>query len=271
MLALEMHGDVTRLRFSTPVSRSFGYEVSAYAVRGMLVDTGFPAVARALAGWLDDARLEGVVITHHHEDHAGNLELIARGGLPVAIAPMTLRAVRALGALDLYRRTCWGQPPELTTEITPFVARGLRLIHLPGHSPDHHVVWDEQHGTLFAGDLFIGVKVRIAQEDEVIAEQIRSLRAAIALSPERVFCAHRGPLADPIQMLKAKADWLEEISGEMERLAGEGRSEREIAQHVLGREALVAYTSWGKLSKRNLVKAVLRSGGGNREAGGGEE
>jgi glyoxylase-like metal-dependent hydrolase (beta-lactamase superfamily II) len=270
MLALETHGDVTRLRFSTPVSRALGYEVSAYAVRGMLVDTGFPAVARELAGWLDEARLKGVVVTHHHEDHAGNLELISRGALPVAIAPVTLRAVRELGPLDLYRRICWGQPPALATEVTPFVARGLRLIHLPGHSPDHHVVWDEEHGTLFAGDLFIGVKVRIAQDDEVVSEQIRSLRAAIALKPERVFCAHRGPLTNPVETLKAKADWLEEISGEVNRLAFEGHSESAITTMVLGREGTVAYTSRGKLSKRNLVRAVLKPGGGRREPGGGE-
>ena len=256
MLALETHGDVTRLRFSSRVSRALGYEVSAYRVRGMLIDTGFPAVARELAGWLDSASLQGVVITHHHEDHAGNLELIARGGLPIAVAPMTLSAVRELGALDMYRRICWGQPALLTTPIAPFVARGMRLIHLPGHSPDHHVVWDAQTRTLFSGDLFIGVKVRIAQEDEVVAEQIKSLRAAIALAPERVFCAHRGPVANPIATLQAKADWLEEITGEIARLTEQGLSEREITTRVLGREGMVAITSRGKLSKRNLMRSA---------------
>lgn len=258
MLALEAYGDVTRLRFSTTVSRALGYEVSAYAVRGMLIDTGFPAIAREFAVWLDDSALQGVVITHHHEDHAGNLELVARGGLPVAIAPIALRAVQDLGLLDMYRRVCWGQPPELTTPIAPFVARGLRLIHLPGHSPDHHVIWDEEHGTLFAGDLFIGVKVRIAQEDEVVAQQISSLRAAISLAPERVFCAHRGPVANPVSALKAKADWLEEITGAIDRLTEQGLSEREITRRVLGREGFVAYTSRGKLSKRNLIRSARR-------------
>ena len=258
MLALEMHGDVTRLRFSTPISRAFGYEVSAYRVRGVLVDAGFPAIARELALWLDEASLDGAVITHHHEDHAGNLELISRGGLPVALAPMTLRSVQDLGLLDMYRRICWGQPPELSTPIIPFVARGLRLIHLPGHSPDHHVVWDEEHGTLFSGDLFIGVKVRIAQEDEVVSQQISSLRAAISLAPERVFCAHRGPVANPVQALRAKADWLEEITGQIGRLTEQGLSEREITKRVLGREGAVAFTSRGKLSKRNLTRSARR-------------
>jgi len=256
MLALESYGDVTRLRFSTAVSRALGYEVSAYAVRGVLIDTGFAAVARELAGWLDGVRVGGVVVTHHHEDHAGNLELIARGGLPVRIADATLNAARTMGPLDLYRRICWGSPPALRSPIKPFEPRGLRLIHLPGHSPDHHVVWDAERATLFAGDLFIGVKVRIAKDDEVISEQVRSLRRAIDLAPERMFCAHKGPVPNPIQALAAKADWLEELIGESTRLHAAGLSDRAIARRLLGPEDSVRFFSRGKLSKEQLARSA---------------
>ena len=259
MLAIESYGDVTRLRFSTPVTRALGYEVSAYFTRGVLLDTGFPMVARELAAWLDNARPEGVVVTHHHEDHAGNLELIARGGLPVAAADATLRAARELGPLGLYRRVCWGAPPAFRSAVSRFDADGLRLMPTPGHSADHHVVWDAERETLFAGDLFLGVKVRVAQDAEVVAELVRSLRTAITLAPKRMFCAHRGMVHDPVNALRAKADWLEGLISDAARLSSEGIPDDVITRRLLGREGLTSIFSRGKLSKANLVRSALRS------------
>ena len=260
MLAIEPYGDVTRLRFSTPVTRAMGYEVSAYFTRGVLVDTGFPMVAPELAAWLDGARPAGVVLTHHHEDHAGNLELIARGGLPVAAADSTLRASRELGPLGLYRRLCWGTPPAFRSAVVRFDADGLRLVPMPGHSADHHAVWDAERETLFAGDLFLGVKVRVAQGAEILPELVRSLRAAIALAPKRLFCAHRGLVPDPLGALRAKAEWLESLMFEASRLAGDGVPVRAITRQLLGREGLTALISRGKLSKANLVRSAIAKG-----------
>jgi glyoxylase-like metal-dependent hydrolase (beta-lactamase superfamily II) len=258
MLALERFDDVTRLRFTSPITRALGYEVSAYVTRGVLIDTGFPLIARDLATWLDASRPQGVVLTHHHEDHAGNLELLARGGLPVAAADSTLRAVRALGALGLYRRVCWGSPPSFRTPISRFEADGLRLVPTPGHSTDHHVVWDAERETLFGGDLFLGVKVRVAQEMEAIPTLVKSLRTAIALAPKRFFCAHRGLVDQPLGALRAKADWLEEIKAETERLTREGCSDAVISRRLLGREGFTGFISRGKLSKTNLIRAMRR-------------
>lgn len=259
MLSLERHDGVTRLRFSTPTSRALGYDSSAYFTRGVLVDTGFPTVAGDLAAWLNGERIRGVVITHHHEDHAGNLELVAARGIPIAAAGSTLAAVRSQGRIGLYRRICWGSPTALRSAVTPFTPEGLQLLPCPGHTPDHHVVWDAEQRTLFAGDLFLGVKVRAAQDTENIPVLARSLRAAIALAPERVFCAHRGLIPDPVGTLRAKADWLDGIIAECIKLRDAGLSEGEITRRLLGREGAVRWLSGGELSKRNLVKSCQRS------------
>jgi glyoxylase-like metal-dependent hydrolase (beta-lactamase superfamily II) len=37
---------------------------------------------------------------------------------------------------------------------------GFRAIHVPGHSPDHHVLVDEQRGVLIAGDALVGADLR---------------------------------------------------------------------------------------------------------------
>jgi glyoxylase-like metal-dependent hydrolase (beta-lactamase superfamily II) len=259
MLALEQYGDVTRLRMSTPVTRALGYEASAYFTRGVLVDTGFPAAGLDLARWLDSTSPAGVVITHHHEDHAGNLELLARGGMPVAAADSTLRAVREMGSLGLYRRVCWGTPPALRSPVARFDPAGLRLVPTPGHTPDHHVVWDAERETLFSGDLFLSVKLRLAQDTEDMRGIVHSLRTVVALAPKRMFCAHRGLVADPVGTLRAKADWMEELIAEAGRLSAAGMSEAAITRHLLGREGTTIWFSRGKLSKRNLIRSALRA------------
>ena len=81
MVRLERHGDVTRVHLASRRSRLIGYSASAYLVRGVLVDTGFHAVRRDVSRLVDEMRPRGAVVTHEHEDHAGNVELLARRGV----------------------------------------------------------------------------------------------------------------------------------------------------------------------------------------------
>ncbi|HET7584903.1 MAG TPA: MBL fold metallo-hydrolase [Gemmatimonadaceae bacterium] len=261
MVRSELHDDVTRLVLSSRVSRAFGYDVSVFVTRGILIDTGFRGAAGELAAILDAMRIQGVVLTHHHEDHAGNLSLVAERGLPVAVADDTLAAVRALPPLGAIRRAMWGTPAPLRAAPRPFAPDALRLIPTPGHASDHHVVWDAERETLFAGDLFLGVKVRMAHADEDPRTLARSLRAAAALEPKRMFDAHRGLVTDAAAALRSKADWLEDTIGDIERRLDAGWSERATARAVLGREPLAYYVSLGALSAVNLVRAVRRAGG----------
>ena len=263
MIRLERHDNVTRVHCSSARSRLVGYAVSAYLVRGVLVDTGFHGMRRDLARLLGERPLAGAVVTHQHEDHAGNVELLARAGVPLAMSPDTLEAVRHVGPIRFYRRFTWEPMPALATPVEPFdpAAVGLALLPTPGHSPDHHVIWDADTGTLFGGDLFLGVKVRVAHPGENPRLVAQSVRAAAALAPRRLFDAHRGLVERPVPLLLAKADWLDETIGRIERRLAEGWSDRAIRRDVLGREEPAGYFSRGDYSRLNFVRAV-RAGRG---------
>lgn len=256
MLQIEHHGDVTRIVMSSAVTRAVGYTVSAFLVRGVLIDLGFPTVAREVAAILDRARPAAAIITHHHEDHAGNAALAARRGLPIAASDETLALLTAPAAIHVYRRVIWGTPPAVDVPVTRFESDALRLIATPGHSTDHHVVWDAERETLFAGDLFLGVKVRAAHHAENPRLLARSLRIAAALRPRRMFDAHRGSVADPVGALLAKAEWVDETIAAIESHIAAGWSDRAIARAILGREALAHYASRGQMSRINFVAAV---------------
>ena len=259
MLSIQTVHGVARIHLWSRVGRALGYSVSAYVTRGVLVDTGFPGARDAVRAALDGLQPEGVMVTHAHEDHAGNVALAAERGLPIAAAPATLEQLRAPGPIRLYRRVVWHSMRAVRERVEPFAHDALALLPAPGHSPDHHVVWDAERGQLFGGDLFLGVKVRLAHPDEDPRQLAATLRRLASLEPEVLFDAHRGPLRAPAPLLRAKADWIEETVAEIEQALAAGATDRQARRTVLGAEPVEAWCSGGEFSATNFVRAV-RSG-----------
>jgi endoribonuclease LACTB2 len=256
-----MLDDIELIRLRSWRSAAMGYSVFVFLVRDQLIDTGFPGARRAVARLLDERRPRGVVVTHQHEDHAGNVDLVARRGTPIAMARATEDALRAGEAsVGLYRRACWGAMAPLRGAIEAYEPSGLELLPTPGHSPDHHAVWDAERETLFSGDLFLGVKVRVARPMEDPRALAESARRAAELRPRRLLDAHRGIVPNGADALRAKAAWLEEAIGAIDERIARGWSDRAITRAVLGREDLVYAVSRGDLSRLNFVRAVRATG-----------
>ncbi|MEK6612785.1 MAG: MBL fold metallo-hydrolase [Gemmatimonadota bacterium] len=256
MLQTLVHDDVTELRFTTWRSRSMGFQVSAFAVRGVLIDSGFPACASDLARYVAAAPLEGCVLTHYHEDHAGGAAAVARAGVPIWMDARTAGRVRAPQPIGLYRRYTWGSPSPIGPSAPFALPVTLECVPTPGHSDDHHVVWDRGTGTVFGGDLFIGVKVRVSHRNEQPRELLQSLRRVAALNPERYFDGHKGQLADPVQSLNVKADWLENAIESIDALIAEGLDDAVIARRVLGSDWWSRSFTAGDYTMANFVKCV---------------
>ncbi len=256
MIEVTTHGDVRRIRMWTRRTRAIGYDVSAYVLRGVLVDTGFRHVARDLRALVRETCPRGVIVTHHHEDHAGNAPELAGAGVAMWMPAYTEQKLRERPRVKLYRRVVWGRPDALAAGYARFDPAPLQLVATPGHAPDHHIVFDPETATIVSGDLWLGVKVRVMGASENPYEIVRSLDAAIALRPRRMFDAHRGLVEDPVAALEAKRDWLQDTIGSIERALDRGDSERAILRGVLGGEELSALITEGEYARRNLVRAV---------------
>lgn len=235
-----------------------GFSVSTYVVRGVLVDTAFHDVRADLDAWIGARRPDGAILTHYHEDHAGNVELVASRGVPLWIAPATFAKLRAPEPILWYRRWCWGVQPPLTSRVTPFAHSPLEVIHTPGHSSDHHVVWDPERETVFGADLFLGVKVRVTHPwpREDVRAQIASIRRVVALKPKRYFDGHRGLVSNAVSQLTAKADWTEETVGRIDELIDRGLDDREIVRALFGGEDRWSLLTTYDYSRRNYVASV---------------
>jgi glyoxylase-like metal-dependent hydrolase (beta-lactamase superfamily II) len=267
-LRIERYGDVTRLRMSSAGSRAVGLDVSAYVVRGVMIDVGFRRVERELVAAAKAAGVRGAIVTHWHEDHAGNVGALAAMGLPIAMREDTAGILCERPHIQLYRRVVWGWPRSLGISPAPFDAGGLETIHTPGHSTDHQVVWDAATRTLFSGDLWLGVRARILHATEDPYRIIESLRAVLALRPERMFDAHRGLVTRPVDALRAKIAWMGETVEAIEERIRRGESDRQIVRDVLGGEEMAAVLSRGDYARRNFVRAVRARLAGDLGAGG---
>ena len=156
--------------------------------------TGEPRHLAALDEALGGASLHRVLVTHAHPDHAsGAPELAARwAGAAFFKLPWPER--------DEEYRVDWRM---LADEDVVEVGDGaLRVVHTPGHAPDHVCFFDEADGTLFCGDLLIqgGTVVVPGSYGGNLTEYLASLARVRELRPARVLPAH-GPEIDDVTAL----------------------------------------------------------------------
>lgn len=157
--------------------------LSATGEAAIVVDPGDPeAVERALAE--SGSRLEAILLTHHHADHAGGVEaLVERWSCPV-FGP----ANEDIGGLDRPLRDGDRFPIEaLQSEF--------EVIAVPGHTSGHIAyrcqrLGDDPRPLLFCGDtLFAGGCGRVFEGTP--AQMLSSLDRLARLPEETlVYCAH---------------------------------------------------------------------------------
>ena len=163
-----------------------------------LVDAGtgerahLDEVDKALAG----TRLEQVLVTHGHVDHAS--------GAP---------ALRDRFGVTRFLKLPWSErDTKWPVDWTPIedgdvIAAGdthLVAIHTPGHSPDHLCFWHEESRTVLCGDLAIkGTSVWIpARLGGNLAAYLASLERVLALKPARMLPAHGPVIDEPARVLR---------------------------------------------------------------------
>ena len=244
-----------------------GFEVSAYLVGDLLVDTGFSHIRDGFLRVLEGRRVRAVCCTHNHEDHSGNCgSLAAIHGCPVFVGNHGLRWSEGVRRLKPYRAWFWGSPGwyearEMPAEVLG-TDRSLRALPAPGHSVTHVALWEEATGTVFTGDLFIAPGASAVMVQENPYELVASLRRVAALEPRLMLTGHGLAMEDPAPRLRAKAEMIVDTAAHAVELHRPGMDDRAIVRTIFPtgnrRDRIIEALTQGEFSRLNFVRAARR-------------
>lgn len=179
---------------------------SSYALGGrdvLLVEPATPYEDEQRA-WIEWARglassgrrLVAIVATHHHADHVGGIDVLARAlELPVWAHAET--ASRVPVAID--RRLVDGDAVDLDGPIP----ERWTVLHTPGHARGHVCLHEATRGTLVVGDMVASQgTILVETTDGHMATYIAQLRRLAALGARLALPAHGDPIDEPTALFE---------------------------------------------------------------------
>lgn len=167
---------------------------------GVAIDPGSSRMRRSLERHLrrrEPGPIHGIVATHHHEEHVGNLNWLSdRTGATIHVAEATARLLQPPYRLPPIRALVIGQPPSLErpfqilADQLPTASGLLEVIPAPGHCDDHVALYDPKQKVLLAGDAFMGTYFATPNPDVDSRKWINTLERFLELDIEIMVEGH---------------------------------------------------------------------------------
>ena len=258
--------EVLGLQFQSGIKGVATMEVYVYYIDGLLIDTGQPKARRSVLYETAKLNIEQVLITHHHEDHSGNIPFIKRQhDCPIYASAQCVELMKDPPKISPAQRFTWGNRPAYT-DLIPLQEKEIKtpnhsfqIMAVPGHASDMIALYEPERKWLFSADLFINSYISYFIYNESITDQIATLRKVLALDIRAMFCAHNPKLETPRASLQKKLDYLEGAFEEVRVLYEKGLDEHSIIKSLDWKETwLVRLTSLGQLSRKNMIRGILR-------------
>lgn len=267
MITVQDYGEVTQFTMGRLIDGKPVYTMACYYIDGLLIDTGPFHVADEIEGAFADYPVELIVNTHHHEDHISN-NIVFQQRMSVRKTYAHSLAVPLIENPDLwtarlraYQHLAWGIPPaSQALPIGDSVKTSkyqFKVIHTPGHSPDHICLLEPEQGWLFAGDIFVREKVPTLRSDENVSDLLESLHKLLQYDFSRLFCSSGLVVEDAPEAIRRKIGYWEGLLTQVKELYLKDKTPDEIRELLLGRETVLYGPSEGDFGKINLIMSFI--------------
>ncbi len=239
--------------------------VYLYVVDDLMIDTGLAHMRGEVVSIAEKEGITRAVLTHHHEDHSGNAGAL-RDILKVSVYghPLTVSKMKTNFTIFPYQHYMWGKAASLKMAVAPEMMETanfrLRAIHAPGHSKDHVVYFEPDKGIIFSGDLYLAGRVKYFRADEVIVDQIQSLKNILHFDFDVILCSHHPKLTNGKERIAEKLQFLEDLCGSIRMAWEKGYREKEIFRELgLKEQHFIKWFCFGNVSMKNAIRSVVRS------------
>lgn len=239
--------------------------VCLYVLDDLMIDTGQPLMKKEVLDIASAHRISKVMVTHHHEDHAGNAGDIHKlTGARILAGSLTAAKIKNSIRIMPYQYLVWGRSSPCEAEIFPDVIEHgdykLEPIFTPGHAKDHNIFYEKNRGWLFSGDLYIGSRIRFFRSDENLVDQIESIKKACMLDFDVLLCGHNPVFDSGKEALKKKLSFLEDLYGRCHDIWLKGTPINKAVRELSLKEAtVVRLLSCGNASLENIIYSAYKS------------
>ena len=239
--------------------------VHIYYVDGLLIDTGQRKMAQAVFNTISKLPVAQIYITHHHEDHTGNLKALQNHfDCPAYSSKQCTQLMQDPPKISFAQKVLWGNRPgtdkliirEDTIETDKY---RFKIIPIPGHAEDMVALYEPNKRWLFSADLYVNYYISYFLYNESTIGQINSIRKVLDLDFDVLLCAHNPQLKSGKEKLEKKLKFLEGFYHKVAQCYDGEKSALQIFKELNFKEKWpVRIMSGGSLSKLNMVKSVIR-------------
>lgn len=186
-----------------PATHTNSYALGTRDVLLVEPATPYEDEQRAWIDWaraMTDRNVIGILVTHHHDDHVGGLDVLARElDLPVWAHDATVERLAPALRARIARRLGEGDAIVLDG---PTPSR-WSVLHTPGHAPGHLCLHDAEAGALVVGDMVASIgTILVAPGDGDMIAYLASLERLAALDAKTALPAHGEAIDEPVKLFR---------------------------------------------------------------------